>query len=130
MLNRRPSRRSWAALLALLSLAIVASRATRSDTIVLKNGLIYRGVVDRDNTLLWVYDGLKRVVLRNTRVARIESDASLRNTEVFQIKQPLVVHAGEMPKEVVRVDASAPARWLSWNRRSTNSGRITSSSVA
>src|SRR5262249_2602928 len=70
-----------------------------------------RGTVDRDNTILWVYDGLKRVVLRDSKVARIESDASYRNLEVFRIEQPLVVHGGAMPKEVVSVEAEL------WNDR-------------
>jgi acetyl esterase/lipase len=83
----------------------------RGDTVVLKNGIAYRGVVDRDKPLLWVYDGLKRVVLRDSKVARIDSDASFRNLEVFRLEQPLVVHAGSMPKEVVSVSAQP------WNDR-------------
>ena len=83
----------------------------RADTVTLKNGLVYRGTVDRDNTILWVYDGLKRVVFRNSKVARIESDATFSNLATFAIEQPLVVHSGRMPKEVVSVQA-AP-----WNDR-------------
>src|SRR4051794_2052856 len=106
----RPSRRR------LLGLALVASLTAAvttvpADTVVLKNGVVYRGTVDRDKPLLWVYDGLKRVVLRDSKVARIDSDASLRNLEVFRIEQPLVVHGGAMPKEVIRVEAGP------WNDR-------------
>ena len=71
---RRPAAR-WLVVGLVVAAAGVVGRA---DTIVLKNGVVYRGVVDRDKPLLWVYDGLKRVVLRDSKVARIESDASLR----------------------------------------------------
>lgn len=84
---------------------------TRGDSVVLKNGVVYRGVIDQDKPILWVYDGLKRVVIRDSKVARIDSDASYRNLEVFKLEQPLVVHAGSMPKEVVSVN-EAP-----WNDR-------------
>lgn len=89
--------------------------AARGDTIVLKNGIVYRGAVDRDKPLLWVYDGLKRIALRDSKVAKIESDASLRNLEVFRIEQPLTVHGGAMPKEVVSVTAGP------WNDRGRRS---------
>ncbi len=82
---------------------------------MLKNGVVYRGTVDRDKPLLWVYDGLKRVVLRDSKVARIDSDAALRNLEQFRIEQPLVVHGGAMPKEVVHVTAGP------WNDRGRRS---------
>ncbi len=81
------------------------------DTVVMNNGVVYRGMVDRDKPMLWVYDGLKRVALRDSKVRRIESDASFRNLEVFKLEQPLVVHSGSMPKEVIRVEAA------SWNDR-------------
>ena len=88
--------------------------APRADTVELKNGIVYRGTVDRDKPLLWVYDGLKRVVLRDSKVARIESDAAYRNLETFRLEQPLVVHGGAMPKEVVRTD---PGPWNDRGRR-------------
>jgi pimeloyl-ACP methyl ester carboxylesterase len=77
----------------------------RGDTVVLKNGNIYRGVIDRDNTVVSVFDGLKRVVIRDSKIARIDPDASFRNLEWFRIEQPLVVHGGTMPKEVLSVTA-------------------------
>ena len=66
---------------------------------------VYRGVVDRDNTIVWVFDGLKRIVVRDSKIARIDSEDSLRNLEAFKLVQPLVVHGGVMPKEVLRVEA-------------------------
>ena len=75
------------------------------DTITMKNGGVYRGVIDRDNTIVWIFDGLKRTVVRDSKIARIEPDASYRNMEWFKIEQPLVVHGGSMPKEVLAVKA-------------------------
>src|SRR5260370_41225722 len=98
--TRRWARRVAVPLAALASWTIIGTMA-RGDTVVLKNGIVYHGMVDRDKPILWVYDGLKRVVVRDSKVARIESDTSLRNFEVFRIEQPLVVHSGSMPKEVI-----------------------------
>ncbi len=105
---------TWRVLI--VGLALTGAFATlRGDTVVLKNGVVYRGVVDRDKPMLWVYDGLKRTALRDSKVARIESDASLRNFEQFKIEQPLVIHGGAMPKEVVHVTAGP------WNDRGRRS---------
>src|SRR4051812_14268374 len=93
----------WFRFLNALLLALLITAVGRGDTIVLKNGNVYRGVIDRDNTLVWIFDGLKRVVIRDSKIARIEPDASFRNLEWFKIEQPLVVHGGAMPKEVLSV---------------------------
>ncbi|MCA1686043.1 MAG: alpha/beta hydrolase [Planctomycetia bacterium] len=111
--NRRLARDSAAVVAALTALFAVAPTA-RGDSVVLNNGIVYRGTVDRDKPLLWVYDGLKRVALRDSKVRKIESDASYRNLEVFKLEQPLVVHAGAMPREVIRV---APSPWNDRGRR-------------
>ena len=106
-----PTLRRTLALVGLVAAGLLHPASLRADTIVLKNGIVYRGTVDRDNTILWIYDGLRRVVLYNSKVQKIESDASLRNLEVFRIEQPLVVHGGSMPKTVLHVDAKP------WNDR-------------
>jgi pimeloyl-ACP methyl ester carboxylesterase len=111
-----------AAILALLAAAsasafalTLASGRADADTVVLKNGIVYRGVIDRDNTLVYVFDGLKRIVLYDSKIARIESDApTFRTEEVFKIEQPLVVHGGAMPKEVLGVKAEP---WSNKGRR-------------
>jgi hypothetical protein len=103
-------------------LTLLTAAAGRADTIVLKNGNVYRGVVDKDNTVVSIFDGLKRVVIRDTKIARSDPDASFRNLEWFKIEQPLVVHGGNMPKEVLSVTAEP---WNSKGRRlfSYRSGR-------
>src|SRR5258708_37837886 len=101
----------WSRLLSALLPALLTAAVVRADTIVTKNGNVYRGVVDRDNTLVWIFDGLKRVVIRDSKIARIEPDASFRNLEWFKIEQPLVVHGGAMPKEVLSVKAEP------WNNK-------------
>src|SRR3954453_19532145 len=100
-----------APLLLTLAAAMATAPAGRGDTIVLKNGNVYRGVVDRDNTLVYAFDGLKRIVIRDSKIARIEPDASYRSLEWFKIEQPLVVHGGPLPKEVTQAKAEP------WNHR-------------
>ena len=95
-------------------LALSTAAPGRADTIVLKNGNVYRGVVDKDNTVVSIFDGLKRVVIRDSKIARSEPDASFRNLEWFKIEQPLVVHGGVMPKEVIDVKTEP---WDSKGRR-------------
>ena len=84
--------------------------AARGDTVVMKNGNVYRGEIDRDNTIVFIFDGLKRVVVRETKIDRIESDASYRNLERFQLVQPLVVHGGAMPPYALNVQADPLGR--------------------
>ncbi|HKM56113.1 MAG TPA: alpha/beta hydrolase [Isosphaeraceae bacterium] len=88
-----------------------------SDTITMKNGIVYRsqGSPDRDGTLVFLWDGLKRTVIRDSKIERIVGDSALRTGEKFQIVQPLVVHAGAMPKEVISVQAGP---WNDKGRRS------------
>ena len=87
----------------------------RAETVVLKNGIVYRGVIDKDRPIIWVYDGLKRVVLRDSKIARIDADSAVPNPENFDLHQPLFVHGGSMPKEVISV-TSEP--WNTSGRRS------------
>ena len=109
-------------------LAVGMAAPGRADTVVLKNGSVYHGVVDKDNTVISIFDGLKRVIIRDTKIARTDPDAALltgRNLEWFKIEQPLVVHGGAMPKEVLSVQAEP---WNNQGRRlfkyvGTRSGR-------
>ena len=112
MVALRTLGRFWAIGLTASALGAVAAQG---DTVVLKNGVVYRGTVDREKPLLWVYDGLRRVVVRDSKVAKIDSDAALRNLEAFRLEQPLTVHGGVMPKEVVSVKAGP------WNDRGRRS---------
>src|SRR5215212_4196446 len=89
-------------ILLLLALATPAL----GDNIVLKNGIVYRGSVDKDNTLVFIFDGLKRVVTRDSKIARIEADSSFGNWEVFKLVQPLELHGGLMPKEASDIRAT------------------------
>ncbi len=86
---------------------LVAVGACRGDSVIMKSGIVYRsmGAPDRDNTLVYISDGLKRVVVRDSRIERIEANNAFRAGEKFKLVQPLVVHAGLMPKDVVSVDA-------------------------
>jgi len=85
----------------------------------MKNGMVYRGLgtPDRDNTLVFIFDGLKRVVVRDSKIERIEANNAFRGGEGFQLDQPIVVHGGLMPKEVVSVEAGP------WNEKGRRSFR-------
>ena len=89
----------------LLMLAVAPE--CRSDTVIMKNGLIYisQGAPDKDNSLVYIWDGLKRVIVRDTKIEKIEADNAFRTGERFQLVQPIVVHAGAMPREVLSVKA-------------------------
>ena len=78
-----------------------------ADTIIMKSGLVYQsiGPPDRDNTLVFMHDGIKRVVVRDSKIERIDADNSFRTGEHFQLVQPLSVHGGLMPKDVLSVVA-------------------------
>jgi pimeloyl-ACP methyl ester carboxylesterase len=93
------------------------SGPARGDTIVLKNGIVYQsqGAPDKDGTLLFLWDGLKKTVIRDSKIERITADNSFRTGEKFTLVQPLVVHAGAMPKEVISVQAGP------WNDRGRRS---------
>ncbi len=80
----------------------------RGDTVIMKTGIVYRsqGSPDRDNnTLVFIWDGLKRVVVRDSKIERVEADNALRTGEKFQLVQPMTVHGGAMPQEVLSVNA-------------------------
>ena len=63
------------------------------------------GPPDRDNTLVYIWDGIKRIVVRDSRIERIEANNAYRGGETFKLVQPLVVHGGLMPTDVVSVEA-------------------------
>jgi len=96
---------SWGVLAAVCFLA--AAAPCLADTVIMKSGVVYRsmGPPDRDNTLVYISDGLKRTVVRDSRIERVEPNNAFRGGEKFQLVQPLVTHGGLMPKDVVSVDA-------------------------
>ena len=79
-----------------LALAVTLGTACRADSVIMKNGIVYRsqGAPDRDNTLLYIADGLKRVVVRDSKIERIEANNAFRTGEKFQLVQPMSVHGG------------------------------------
>ncbi len=94
----------------LLALAVVSTlpwAAARADRIIMKNGLVYvsLGPPDKDNTLLYIWDGVKRVVVRDSKVEKTIPGNDYRTGEKFQLIQPITVHGGSMPKEVMSVEA-------------------------
>ncbi len=93
--------------LAALCILAAAVMVCRGDSVLMKSGVVYRGMgpPDRDNTLVYIWDGLKRVVVRDSRIERIEANNAFRGGESFKLVQPLVVHGGLMPEDVVRVEA-------------------------
>jgi pimeloyl-ACP methyl ester carboxylesterase len=100
-----------------VALAFAAGTVCRGDSVIMKNGLVYRsqGAPDRDNTLLYISDGLKRVVVRDSKVERIEANNAFRTGEKFNLVQPMSVHGGLQPEAVISVKASP------WNERGRRS---------
>jgi dienelactone hydrolase len=94
---------------------MLAGLAARGDVVKLKDGRELRGIVDRDGTLMQVFDfeGLRRVVLRDSKVASTTSEPAPK-AERFRLEQPLEVHAGEMPPNAVQIEATP---WNELGRR-------------
>lgn len=90
-----------------VAIAVGVGLAARADTVVMKNGVSYRTLAapDRDNTLLYLWDGVKKIVVRDSKVERVIPDSVLRTGEKFSLVQPMTVHAGIMPKDVLSVSA-------------------------
>src|SRR3954470_21692991 len=96
-------------------LPMFAAVAAFGDNIVMRNGLVSRGAAHQDNTLVYIFDGLKQVVVRDSKIAKRVPDSSFNNKEVFKLEQPLVQHAGVMPREAFDIKASP------WNDRGRRS---------
>lgn len=88
------------------TVTLLALAPGRADTVTMKSGVVYRGVVDRDTTDWSVFDGLRRVIFHNTKVARRDPDTNAPALEVFRLDQPLQKHAGEMPKFILDAEAT------------------------
>ena len=93
-----------------------AARGVDADQVILKNGGLIQGIVDRDDALVSVFSDLKRTVVRHSKVARIAPEpASARQApERFTLIQPLEVHGGEMPSHALRIRA---APWDDYGQR-------------
>jgi pimeloyl-ACP methyl ester carboxylesterase len=105
----------------LLMLAIAAE--SRADSVIMKSGIVYRGIgaPDRDNTLVYISDELKRIVIRDSKIQKIEPNNAFRTGERFQLVQPMTVHTGAMPREVISVEEGP------WNERGRRSFRYVGS---
>ncbi len=90
--------------------ALVAPPGVAGDTVTLRNGVVYHGIVDQDNSVVSIFDGLRRVVLHNTRIARRDPDpASRGGQEHFRLIQPLEGKGvgGQMPVAAYDIQASS-----------------------
>src|SRR5271157_1308389 len=104
----------WAcSVLFLFSWLLCVAATIQGDTITLKNGMVYlsQGTPDKDATLVYIWDGLKKTVIRDSKIERVVGDNTYRTGEKFALVQPLVVHAGSMPREVLSVQAGP------WNEK-------------
>ncbi len=100
----------------LVSWLLCTAAPARGDTITLKNGLVYlsQGAPDKDATLVYIWDGLKKIVIRDSKIERVVGDNTYRTGEKFSLVQPMVVHAGSMPREVLSVQTGP---WNAKGRR-------------
>jgi pimeloyl-ACP methyl ester carboxylesterase len=106
----------WGYLIAGAVLGLSTWAPCQGDTVRMKNGLVFtsQGAPEKDNSLVYIWDGLKRVVVRDSKIDKMVADNAFRTGERFQLNQPLVVHAGSMPKEVISVQAGP---WNDLGRR-------------
>jgi hypothetical protein len=90
-------------LIALL-LGIVSARLG-AEEVVLKNGGTLRGEIERDNAIVSVFDGLKRTILRDSKIQRIQPEPpqSRQAVERFTLIQPIQVHGGSMPSHALGI---------------------------
>ena len=78
----------------------------RADSVYLKDGSVIQGTMDKDNTLVFISDSLKRTVFYNSKIVRTEANNAFMNLERFQLVQPLEVHAGVMVNAAVDINAT------------------------
>ena len=88
-------------------LMLLAGTACRGDSVIMKNGMVFasQGAPEKDNSLVFIWDGLKRVIVRDSKIEKMIADNAFRTGERFQLIQPIVKHGGAMPREVLRVEA-------------------------
>lgn len=83
-----------------------ATHRSIAETITLKTGVVLKGHLGKDNTTWMVDDGLRHILFRDSKVARVEPDSGLGGFDSFQLIQPQKVHAGVMPEAVLSVEAT------------------------
>lgn len=96
-------------------LLLLAASSATADTVRMKNDLTYRGTVHHDETLYSITDGIKRTLVRDSKVARVESDTGVRAVETFQLDQPSDIRGGVSPNYILGVTASD---WDEFGQRS------------
>ena len=101
----KPKRSRIAVIFIGASFVALTSRLS-ADTITLKTGVVLKGAVGKDNTTWMIDDGLRHIILRSTKVAKVEPDQGRRGFDYFQLVQPLKVQAGAMPDAALNVEAS------------------------
>ncbi|CAN5908582.1 peptidase [soil metagenome] len=94
--------------LAFFLVLLAGLEPTRGDLVTLKNGAVLRGTVDKDNAFVSIFDGLKRVVIRDSKVTSItpEPASSRQQQERFSLVQPLETHGGTMPSHALGIQSS------------------------
>ena len=73
-----------------LCVSLLRPGLCRGDSVIMKSGVVYRGIgaPDRDNTLVYIWDGLDRIEVRDSRIARIEANNAFRGGETFKLISP------------------------------------------
>ncbi len=112
-LQTRPQAdRLLASILCILLMTLSGAESTygqgfaTSKTVVLRDGEIYQGLVEKDNTIISVTSPLKRVMFRFTRKKEEFEEASPPAGNTFQLIQPDKVEArGKFPEVAVDIQA-------------------------
>ncbi|MFO0957029.1 MAG: alpha/beta hydrolase [Isosphaeraceae bacterium] len=100
-------RRAVAAGLILHFLIAFAALPAGADRVRMRNDLVYEGLVQHDETIVTITDDLRRIIVRDGRVAKIDKNAVARTSESFLLEQPIEVRSApaSLPSIVLGVQA-------------------------
>ena len=72
-------------------LVFLAWSECRADSVLMKNGVVYPslGTPDKDNSIVYIWDGLKRVIVRDSKIEKTIADNAFRTGERFKLTQPI-----------------------------------------
>lgn len=99
-------RRAWVVGGWAVWIALAASTAV-ADRVRMRNGLDYEGYVQHEETIVTITDDLRRVIVRDGRVAQIDKNTANRVFETFVLEQPIEVRSApaSLPTVVLGVQA-------------------------
>lgn len=86
---------------------VLAVPTALADRVRMRSDLVYEGLVQHDETIVTITDDLRRIIVRDSRVVKIEKNAANRTLESFVLDQPIEVRSApaSLPSIVLGVQA-------------------------